>query len=136
MKDLSVINDFFSSAFLRDDINKLPFNLEHSMCIIPHIKDLIESKYEIYRLTGCKSGIVMLRNVSEKIFTIKNSITEDKEDKLKRCEQIVDMLKVLFKSQKFIKICQRNDSPELKKIANSLYTDLEFFLKPLKKNSL
>jgi hypothetical protein len=131
--DLSVINDFFANVFNRDDINKIPFSLDHAVDLIGLIKALIESKYEYFRKNGLLSGINILRNISEKIFSIKNSQLTDKEDKNKKCQDVAEKFSEIFKNNKFTSLCQKNDSPEIKSLANTLYTDLEFFLKSFKK---
>jgi hypothetical protein len=134
MKDVTVTNDFFTNAFIRDDISKIPLSLDHAIGIIPHIKNLIGSKYEQYCKTGCKTGMVMLKLMSEKIFMIKSSFAgPEKDEKLKKCEQIMDLFNAIYKSQNFAKLLKKTSSPELCKIANSLFTDLEFFLKSFKK---
>jgi hypothetical protein len=134
MKDMTVENDFFTNAFIRDDISKIPLTLDHAIGFIPHIKSLIGSRYDQHNKTGCKTAIVMLKLMSEKIFMIKNNnFIEDREEKLKKCDQILDLFSVIFKSQSLARALKKTYAPDLVKLANSLYTDLEFFLKSFKK---
>ncbi len=130
--DISVINDFFANSFTRDDINKIPFSLEHAVDLIPLLKALIESKYDYFRKTGLNSAISLLRNISEKIFTIKNSQSMDRDEKIKKCQQVAEKFNEIFKNNKFVSLCQKNDNHEIKRLSNTLYTDLEFFLKSFK----
>jgi hypothetical protein len=140
MKDLSILNDFFNFAFIsRDDIYKIPFNLEHAVAILPHIYSLINSKYEAYCVTGCKTGLILLKIFSEKISFIKSSNKSNnsnyapdlnKEERLRKCENIIFLFNKTFGHSNLAKLTKRTKNTELCKLANSFYTDLEFFLKP------
>jgi len=135
MKDNSVINDFFNFGILgREDIYKVPFTLDHGLSLIPHISNLINSKYEPYCLNGIKTGLIFLRILNEKILQLKsenNCIY--KEDKSKKIENIVELFYNIFTTGNLEKLCKRIKNLQLSKAAESLYTDLEFFLKPFRK---
>lgn len=135
MKDNSVINDFFNFGILgREDIYKVPFTLDHGLSLLPHISNLINSKYEPYCLNGIKTGLIFLRILNEKILQIKsenNCIY--KEDKSKKIENIVELFYKIFTTGNLEKLCKRIKNLQLSKAAESLYTDLEFFLKPYRK---
>lgn len=127
MKDLSIINDFFNYAFKREDITKLPFSLDHAAQMIPTVTSLINSKHENFMITGCKSALILLRIFNEKISLIKSN---PNDNNITKCENIVNFFEKMFNSSNLQKYGKREAKNELCKLANSLYTDLEFFLKP------
>jgi hypothetical protein len=135
MKDITVSNDFFTNAFIRDDINIIPLTLDHAIGLIPHVKNLVSSRYDTYNKTGCKTGIILLKLMSEKIFNLRSNsyINNEKEEQIQKCEKIIDHFGSIFKSGSLNKYRTNIANPELSKLASSLYTDLEFFLKSLKK---
>jgi hypothetical protein len=61
MKDLSVCNDFFNYAFLKNDFDKLHLKYDHAIAILPLIITLINSKYDIYFKNGVKTAWVILK---------------------------------------------------------------------------
>jgi|LauGreDrversion4_2_1035121.scaffolds.fasta_scaffold2133722_2 hypothetical protein len=65
MKDVSVLMDFFSNSFARDDIEKLPLTLDHSIMILPLALQLINAKYGPYIKTGLKAGTNILKTFYE-----------------------------------------------------------------------
>lgn len=138
MKDLAVMNDFYNYAFKREDINKIPFTLDQALCMLPNMIKLINSKYENFCVNGCKSTLILLRIMFEKIALIKSSLNSNqydgnKEEQWKKCGQLIELFDTLFKSSQLVKYSKRGSVNELSRVANSLYTDLEFVLKPYKK---
>ncbi len=132
MKDNTVIADFFNFALVsREDVYKLPFNLEHGLSLLPHVMNLIKAKYEPYNLTGVKTGLVLLRLLNEKIQILKSNNYGD--DKLKKIEQIVELFSKIFQCPNLDKLRKKTKSTSLSQAADSLNTDLEFFLKPYKR---
>ena len=65
MKEISVLMDFFSNSFAREDIEKLPLTLDHAIMILPLTIQLINAKYAPYIKTGLKTGINMLKTFYE-----------------------------------------------------------------------
>lgn len=61
MKDLSVCNDFFYYAFIKNDISKVPLTLDNVISILPHVQMLINSKYDTYIKNGIKSAWNILK---------------------------------------------------------------------------
>jgi hypothetical protein len=135
MKDNSVINDFFNFGLLsREDIYKLPFTLEHGLSLLPHIANLIKAKYEPYCLNGVKTGLLLLRILNEKILALKTyNYGPDKEDKLRKIDNIVELFYSIYTCSNLDKLRKRTKNPQLSKAGESLYTDLEFFLKPYRR---
>lgn len=136
IKDLPVINDFFNFALIqREDIKKIPLSLDHAISLLSHIYSLINSKYESYCKTGCKAGVILLKNFNERISLVKSNISgmESKEERLKKSEVIIDIFDKIFKSSQLDKLRKITKNQDICQLATSLYTDLEFFLKPYKK---
>ena len=140
MKDISVINDFFTYAIIaRGDISKIPFTLDHSISLLPHVLTLINSKYEAYSRTGCKVGMIFLKLLNDKVTIAKQSakkMTIDEQvdpfvdERIAKCDRIIDLFKKIFTSKKLSSLCKKVKNKSTCELANSLYTDLEFFLKP------
>jgi hypothetical protein len=61
MKDLSVSNDFFYHSLVKNDITKVPLTLDNVITILPHVSDLINSKYEVYIKNGIKTAWNILK---------------------------------------------------------------------------
>jgi hypothetical protein len=136
MKDSSVINDFFNFALIsRDDFSRIPLILEHLTSLFKHSFNLINSKYEAYCLTGCQSGLILLRKFSELSSTVKNSSNQNiqNNEQLKICEAISEFLMKNFSTSNLDKLRQRKKNKILSEIAENFYTDLEFCLKSYKK---
>ena len=47
-----------------------------------------------------------------------------------KCDRIIDLFKKIFTSKKLSSLCKKVKNKSTCELANSLYTDLEFFLKP------
>jgi hypothetical protein len=139
MKDSSVINDFLKFALIsRDDFSRIKFIFEHLLSLFKHSINLINSKYEAYCLTGCQSGLILLRKFSELSSTVKNSSNQNiqniqNNEQLKICEAISEILMKIFSTSNLDKLRQRKKNKILSEIAENFYTDLEFCLKSYKK---
>jgi katanin p80 WD40 repeat-containing subunit B1 len=146
MGDLTVKNDFFNYVFSREDFDKLPFTLDNALTMLPLLNSLIQSKYENFIKTGCKTTMQLLQIFSEKIALIRSAYkaenakfysndnlgNSDIQEKMKKCEKIIEHFEIIFKSSHLNKLIKLKSSVELSSISNRLYTDLEFFLKPFK----
>ena len=109
--------------------------MDHSIIILTNVSKLINSKYEPYCRTGCKVGTLFLQILNDKIgITKKAGITAESnpiyEERLFKCNKIIDLFKSMFKSKRLNFLCKRQKNLETYQIAQALYTDLEFFLKP------
>jgi hypothetical protein len=65
MKDLSVSNDFFYHSLVKNDITKVPLTLDNVITILPHVQNLINSKYEVYIKNGVRTAWNIMRCFSD-----------------------------------------------------------------------
>jgi hypothetical protein len=71
MKDPAVSNDFFYYSFIKNDITKVPLTMDNVITIIPHLNQLINSKYDVYVKNGIKTAWNILKyfnDVRDKIY--------------------------------------------------------------------
>ncbi len=61
MKDLSVANDFFYYCFVKNDITKVPLTLDNVITILPHVSQLLNSKYDVYIKNGVRTAWNVLK---------------------------------------------------------------------------
>ena len=145
LKDTTVTKDFFIYAIInRDDINKIPFPLESATIIIPQIRNLLRSKYDVFWKTACKAGIIFLKIYMEKIELAKQQFKNASpmeqtdpniEGKYKATDEIIKMFKDIFNS-KFLKAHFKPGDNINNNVAYAFYTDLEFFLRPYDDNRI
>ena len=145
MKDTTVTNDFFIYAIInREDISKIPFPLESGPAIIPHIHNLLRSKFDVFWKTACKAGIIFLKIYMEKIELIRQQYKTSSpmgqtdiylEEKMKASEEIIKLFKQIFHS-KHLKAHFKPGEGEYNNVAYAFYTDLEFFLRPYDDNRI
>ena len=130
MLNISFTNDFFKYAFnSRKDVDKFGLTLDHALLILPLCLKLITNQYEVYSSTGVITSNVMLKCFSERL----NTFSGQKSDDQKYIE-VVECFNKILACPHLKQLCQRNKSPNILKEANSLYTDLEFFLMPFYRN--
>jgi len=65
MKDQSVTNDFLHYFINKNDIEKLPLNLDNVASLLPHIKSQLNSKYDSYQISALKSAKIVLNGISQ-----------------------------------------------------------------------
>jgi hypothetical protein len=145
MKDTSVTNDFFIYAIInRDDISKIPFPLESGPTIIPHIQNLLRSKFDVYWKTACRVGIIFLKIYMERIEMTKQQYKTASpmgqtdpllEEKMKASDEIIKLFKQIFQS-KHLKAHFKPGEGDNNNLAYAFYTDLEFFLRPYDDNRI
>ena len=149
MKDVSVTKDFFLYGIItRDDISKIPFTLDNAVTVLPHVLNLLKSKFDVYWKIACKTGIIFLKIFMEKIEVTKqkyrnmnfnnlNIMENDPilEERNKKCNEIIDIFKKIYES-KYLKSHIKQNDNENNSIAKAFYTDLEFFLRPYDKNKI
>ena len=145
MKDTTVTNDFFIYAIIkREDISKIPFPLESGPTIIPHIQNLLRSKFDVYWKTACRVGIIFLKIYMERIEMIKQQYKTASpmgqtdpllEEKMKASDEIVKLFKQIFQS-KHLKAHFKPGEGDNNNLAYAFYTDLEFFLRPYDDNRI
>ena len=145
MQDTSITNDFFIYAIInRDDISKFPFPLESGPAIIPHIQNLLRSKFDVYWKTACKAGIIFLKIFMEKIEVTKQQYKIASpmgqtdpllEEKMKASDEIIKLFKQIYQS-KHLKAHFKPGQGDNDNVAYAFYTDLEFFLRPYDDNRI
>jgi hypothetical protein len=70
MKDLPVTNDFFYYCFVKNDITKVPLTLDNVVVVLPHVSQLLSSKYEVYTRNGIRTAWNILKYFSD-VFYVK-----------------------------------------------------------------
>ena len=144
LKDYSVVKDFFYYAIIgRQDITKIPLNLDSALIMLPYVNILLKSKIDVYWKTACRAGMTFLKIFMEKIENVmknkKNVIVMgDKilEEKIKVCEETVKIFRQIYESsflRRHIKEGQNENDKE--NLAFCFYTDLQFFLKSYDDNN-
>ena len=143
--DLSVINDFFTYAFVgRNDIAKIPISLEQSLILLPYVKNLINNQYNAYNITGCKTGMIFIKILFEIVVTTKQNLNSnlkgldvfekldsDFEEKVNKCDEIIKIFKEMEENKKLKKLCLENKKV-VSEAAKNFLSELEFFLQPFK----
>lgn len=119
MKDLSVSNDFFNYSLIKNDINKVPLTLDNVISILPHIASLISSKYEVYIKNGVKSSWNILKCFSHRIVSMKNvpitgGVDLAREERLKKCDQIIEQFEKILTSHNIEKILKKQNNDDVK----------------------
>ena len=145
MQDSSITNDFLIYAIInREDISKIPFPLESGPAIIPHIHNLLRSKYDVYWKTACKAGIIFLKIFMERIEVTKQQYKTatpmgqtdpSLEEKMKSSDEIIKLFKQIYQS-KHLKAHFKPGDGDMNNVAYAFYTDLEFFLRPYDDNRI
>ena len=143
--DLSVVNDFFTYAFVgRNDIAKIPISLEQSLILLPYVKNLINNQYNAYNITGCKTGMIFIKILFEIVVTTKQNLNSnlkgldvfekldsDFEEKVNKCDEIIRIFKEMEENKKLKKLCLENKKV-VSEAAKNFLSELEFFLQPFK----
>ena len=143
--DLSVINDFFTYAFVgRNDIEKIPISLEQSLILLPYVKNLINNQYNAYNITGCKTGMIFIKILFEIVVTTKQNLNSnlkgldvfekldaDFEEKVNKCDEIIKIFKEMEENKKLKKLSLENKKV-VSEAAKNFLSELEFFLQPFK----
>jgi hypothetical protein len=119
MKDLSVTNDFFSYAFVRNDINKIPLTLDNALTILPHVIQLLNSKYEVYIKCGVRTAANILKCFNERITTVKSVVLGSgvdlaREERLNKCDSIIEMFEKILLIQSIKKIISKHNNDDVK----------------------
>ncbi len=138
-RDMSVINDFFTYGLIaRDDVTRLPFTLDHSIDLLPYVVSLINGKYDAYKLTGIKTGMIFIKMLFEKIVMTKQTVKTGGlfeqtdpilQNNIDKCDKIIEIFKKLYQNKNLTNL--KNE--KLRESASRLYTDIEFFLSPFNK---
>lgn len=65
MKDQTVTKDFFYYYINKNDMQKVSLTLDNVVCLLPHVKAQLNSKYDVYQVTALKSAKIILDCISE-----------------------------------------------------------------------
>lgn len=97
INELSIYHDFLNYALLQTDTIRVPLTIDNASFLLSHVIELINSKYDNYRKVGIHSSLVLLKLFSDRIITTKGSISQgidiSKEDRIKKCDKIIDIFK-------------------------------------------
>ncbi len=140
MKDLIVFNNFCTYGIISrssTDINKIPFTIDDALIILPLIYKLTTANVESDCKTGCRMTLIFVNLFKDKINMIKKKINADNEmndmiliERRDKCDKIIKYFEKIFNSSRLKKLCNLNNKPETKKIAEDVYKNLEEFLNP------
>lgn len=118
MKDLSVANDFFYYSLVKNDINKVPITLDNVLTILPHITQLIGSKYDVYIKNGIKSAWNILKCFSDRVISAKsvalsNGVDLAREERLKKCDNFIEIYEKIPTIPSLDRIIQKQSGDEV-----------------------
>jgi hypothetical protein len=94
IKDPTVCMDILNSTFAKNKrIDML--NFEKVVLLMPHIQDMVDSKYETHNKCGLNSAINVLTAFSKPIIDIKKSavmggVDLAREDRIKNCDNVIE----------------------------------------------
>ena len=94
IKDPTVCMDILNSTFAKNKrIDML--NFEKVVILMPHIQDMIDSKYETHNKCGLNSAFNVLAAFSKPIIDIKKSavmggVDLAREDRIKNCDAVIE----------------------------------------------
>ena len=107
IKDPTVTMDILNSTFAKNKRLEM-LNFEKVLLLMPHVQDLIDSKYETHMKAGLKSALNVLNAFSAQIIQIKQTnvmggVDLAREDRLAKCDQVIEAFYQLSKSKSFLK---------------------------------
>ena len=130
IKDQTVTMDILSSTFAKNKRMDM-LNFQRVKAIMPHVQDMIDSKYETHNKCGLYSALNILKAFQQSIISIKSTPVHGgldlaREDRLAKVEEVIDAFFELNKSQSLAKALKRQG--EIKETALELRRALDFFL--------
>ena len=139
IKDVGIIHDFFNYAIVeKDNINIIPFTLDHFIKLIPFIMKLMTLKYEPYCLTAIKSALIFIKTLQEKIKdTYKNKENNNNgydpklDDRIQKCDEIIKYFKQIYQMKELEKLRNKKSKLNTNELANQLYNEIGNFLNSL-----
>ncbi|MCQ2818276.1 MAG: hypothetical protein MJ252_13495 [archaeon] len=113
-KDLGVVNDFFNNALIKKDIGSIHLKSDQALRIFPLILTLSSSKYDDYFKTGIKAAWVVLKLFSDVIIDAKRfgsggGVDLNREDKLRKYDNLVEYFKELRNNEKVHQNARRSN---------------------------
>ena len=116
--ELAIYHDFLNFSLLQTNTIKVPLTLDNANFLLSHVVDLINSKYENYKKVGTHSALVILKLFNERIINTKCSITNgidlSKEDRIKKCDKIIDIYQAIQDLKSLDSIIQRKSGDEVR----------------------
>lgn len=99
INELAVMNDFLNYFLVQTGSPQVPISMDNSIFILNNILMLIEAKYDNYKKVGVHSALIILKLFAERIISTKctNNVGIDlnKEDRIKKCDKIIDIYKTI-----------------------------------------
>jgi len=134
IKDPTVSMDILNSTFAKNKRIEM-LNFERVIMLMPHVQDMIDSKYETHNKAGLKSALNVLNAFKNQIIQIKKTavmggVDLAREDRLQKCEGVIEAFFQLSKSRSFLKSTERGG--EISEIAITLKRQLFDFLNKTK----
>lgn len=107
IKDPTVTMDILNSTFAKNKRMDM-LNFERVVLLMPHVQEMIDSKYETHIKAGLSSAINVLNAFSPSIIQIKQQpvhagVDLAREDRLSKCDAVIESFFQLSKSKSFLK---------------------------------
>lgn len=130
INELAVFNDFLNYSLIQTDTIRVPLTMDNASFLLSHVADLVNSKYENYKKVGIHSALKLLKLFSERIITTKGSLTVgidlSKEDRIKKCDKIIDFYKTFKDLHSFESILNKKYPEEVR--INSIINHYLFYI--------
>lgn len=121
MKDKIIMTDFFIFALLKNDINKLPFNLDLINEILIMSTKLCQDKYETYIRTGIEVNYQIIKLFLNKYFLqFKNDSNYDGKIK-----NIKDQISIIYQLDIIKKVKEKKYNNDIYKSTMNLVSIIE-----------
>ena len=122
IKDPTVSMDILNSTFAKGKRLDM-LNFEKVKLLMPHIQDMIDSKYETHNKCGLSSALHVLQAFSKSIIDMKRTavmggVDLAREDRIQKCEAVIEEFFKLSKSRSYMKALGREGN--IKEIASTL----------------
>lgn len=94
IKDPTVSMDILNSTFAKNKRMDM-LNFEKIALLMPHVQDMIDSKYETHMKAGLKSALNVLKAFQQQILQIKmtsvmGGVDLAREDRIKKCDDVIE----------------------------------------------
>ena len=122
IKDPTVSMDVLNSTFAKNTRMDM-LNFERINMLMPHVQDMIDSKYETHNKCGLRSALNVLNAFKSQIIQIKKTavmggVDLAREERIAKCDGVIECFFTLSKSRSFLKSTERGG--EISEIAISL----------------
>ena len=111
IKDPTVTMDILNNTFAKNKRLDM-LNYEKVVSLMPHVQDMIDSKYETHNKAGLKSALNVLDAFSQSIIQIKQTsvmggVDLAREDRIAKADAVIEAFFQLSKSRSFSKSTER-----------------------------